>query len=157
MGQKYGPHMPSPEQEQTEDIVEQKTIRRVNSDMLQNKCIKKTLGTKKRAVNNEVTGEVGAQLLFARAMERTVRCIRSVKQTQDNALVRIALVTQKELHGAGKQCWFTGYTRLTKQVGGTEFKKGEVKQKLENKYKEKWELEVKEASRLHFYTRINRI
>ena len=76
---------------------------------------------------------MGAQPLFAMAMEGTVRYIRSVEHTQEDALVRVALATQKELHAAKKQCWYTGYTRLTKQVGGTELEKREVKQKLEKK------------------------
>ena len=44
--------------------------------------------------------------------------------------------------------------RLTKQMGGTEKKKGDVKQTLQKKHTEQWEREIHTASRLQFYTEI---
>ena len=105
-----------------------------------------------RAINNAVIGEVGAQPLFAIAMERTVRFVRAVEQVEETALVKVAMETQKKLQQAGKQYRYTGYTRLQKQTGGTKQERGEIKKKLQKTHKNKWEQEIKEASRLKFYT-----
>ena len=69
----WAPYALTRTRKQPEDIMETKTVVRVNSDTLQNKFIKKILGTKKRAINNAIMGEVGARPLFAMAMERMMR------------------------------------------------------------------------------------
>ena len=150
----WAPYALTRTRKQSEDILDTKTVHRVNSDTLQSKYIKKILGTKKRSINNAIMGEVGARPLFAMAMERTMRYVRAVEKIQGDALVATALKVQKQMHVAGKQCWYKGLQRLTRQTGGTENKKGEVRKNLEKRHLEKWETETRTTCRLEFYTEV---
>ena len=126
----------------------------MNSDALQNRFLKQTLATKKRAINSAVMGEVGARPLFAMAMERTVRFARAIEALHDGQLVSLAMTTQKRLHAAGKQCWFTGVARLFSQAGGTDTKRGQIRKVLEDRHITQWTSDIKKSSRLLFYSEV---
>ena len=88
------------------------------------------------------------------AMEITVRYVRAVEQTRASSLVHVALRVQQVLHAKGKQCWFAGYERLTKQVGSTNLRKREIKRKITDSDKDLWKQEIGQASHLTFYAKI---